>query len=329
MSKKIAQIILSIIISGALIFVLSREASFNELGAVLQLVNSKSFLAGLLIFTMANVLRTIRMSYILFSKPLDLRIFAILMFNNMIAFIVPFRLGEFSFIYLSKKKLKLKVSNALSTLFVVRFFDFHITTLLLCAALVLIFFSNQAYISASVVLLLFLVMAIGLFVFSLPGTWNLIYRLLIKLVQRSSPGGKFYASVVRIESLVIAIRENVSDALASKKKYFLFSVSLLIHLLGTVMYYIMMQSMGIDIGFQFVFISIALANIAAIFPLAIAGYGTIESGMLTGFLMSGLSYDGSFSLSLILHTLLLMYLIISGLIGWIIYVSLSDAAEAG
>jgi len=247
----------------------------------------------------------------------------------MIGFIVPFRLGEISFIYLSKKKLNLKVSNSVSVLFVVRFFDFYITALLLCAALVLIFFSGQTYISASVVLLLFLVMMSGLIIFSLPGTWNLIYRLLIRLIHGCAPEGKFYKSAMRIENFIVTIKESVNDALAFKKKYFLFSISLLIYLVGTVMYYMMIKIMGVNISFEFVFISVALAYVAAIFPLSIAGYGTIESGMLTGFLMSGLNYEASFSLSLILHTLLLMYLIISGLIGWIVYVSLSDVAEAG
>lgn len=103
--KKFFKVIISAIISIFLVYFLLKEFEIKELIDVLSKLNIILIFGAFLLYLMLILIRTLRFSTLLKKSLPLIELFPIVCKHSFFKVIVPFKIGELSFIYFLKKKI--------------------------------------------------------------------------------------------------------------------------------------------------------------------------------------------------------------------------------
>jgi len=127
--KKHKEKVIGTTIGIVLLVVLVRQISFEDVIESIALISWDVFLYIIALTIAVYGFRALRF-YILFNRDISLkRLFYIVCAHNLANNVLPARIGELSFIYLSKRSSKLTVPYITTSLLVVRFLDLFVTLL--------------------------------------------------------------------------------------------------------------------------------------------------------------------------------------------------------
>jgi len=226
--------------------------------------------------------------------------------------ILPFRSGEFSFVYLINKDGKTHISKNISALMLARIMDFFAVVISLIVSLVVVFPEkikelDSIVVSAFAVLFfLFLVVIILLFATEKIGSVIKFFtRLLIRKQELS-------------EKILQRWRE-LSDSLLVLKDWKVFGKTLLVSMVSWALLYgitaMFLNSLGYFIDYWPAVFITSFPPIASLIPIGTIGnFGTVEAGWVFGLSALGFGLDLAVALSVALHILTILMQIIFSVI---------------
>lgn len=125
MKKRLGSIVVSLVISVALIAVLLRGETLGELLGLLPQLRWEYVVAAVLVGPVVQYLRAWRFQRLLFAKTIvpEPAMFRIAVYLNFFNYILPFRIGELSFPMLMKREYNEGFANSIGILLLVRIGD--------------------------------------------------------------------------------------------------------------------------------------------------------------------------------------------------------------
>ena len=297
--KKFFKFMISFIISIVLLYFLLKEFNINELVSALEKTNLFLVLGSFLLYIILILIRTLRFRTLL-KKSLPLReLFPIVCKHTFLKVIVPFKIGELSFIYFLKKK-NHGVGKSFSSLIVARIFDFSI--IIGVFVLVIVFSANNIKELSNLVpysIMVFLILIVSLLFLLISPDF------LIKLFKKIKPN--------KINKLISPFKELKSKHIMTKT--LIFSLShYVVSILST---YLILYATGFSLPVNIFIITITLSTLSGFLPVnGIAGLGTVETVIALVLSYFGYSATESIILGFSIHIIQILFVVLVGIIGW-------------
>lgn len=311
------KLVASSLIGISILLLLIKQLDFQ---AFLELISGVSLIyivAGLLVYLTVTIVRAMRFRVLLSNKLGFRQMFSITSVHVFMNFLLPFRAGELSFVFLVKKTGLLSGSEAFASLIVARIFDIVAISIFFLISAFLIkdlpaFVAYAVQITALILAIIILVVLV--LVFAKEKFILLIEKLLVKLnlvrlfaVSYTLEKGKSIASYLEILK-------------NTQKMLHTFVYSLIIWGLLYFLAFLAMQSMGVDISFFKVVLGDTFLELSSIFPLyAVGGIGIFEGAWTVAFMALGLPKQIAIASGLGYHLLLLFYISAIGIIPVILH----------
>jgi glycosyltransferase 2 family protein len=315
--KKFLKVFLSVILSGVLIYLLLSKINIKEIYDTLA--NASLFYLGVcfFIYLLMGLIRAWRFK-ILLKKLLSFRdIFNITLFHNFMNNIIPFRMGELSYIYLIKKVKNGSYSKGISTLIIARVFDFLSLVLIFFISL---FFSSGLMYGLKIELLLFI--CGGLVLITLLLTYFLIFKqryLLIFFNTIVILVSRFNKSLsIKISKEAKRLLKNFEEAKTKKEISLFFISSMLITILSFTFTFFMVLSVGYTVPYGVVVIASSLSILGSLLPIyGVAGFGTVEGVWVLVLSYFNFGLESAIVLSFSFHIIQLLFSALFGIFGWV------------
>ncbi len=315
MKKKVFAIILTVLLVGGLL----SQIQIKDLGEFVRGFSIAGLILAFLFYAMSYFFRALRWRQLIYSKAIGLGELmmitsAHIMFNNLL----PSRSGEFSYIYLLKKRQGISGSEGLATLVAARFYDFAVlSSFFLISAFFYIGSSNKMSLGEIAIGAVFILSVAVLAIFNL----EKIMAVILSVVQRI--GKKFRLTEKKWMSFLVSKGNDVLEsfsAIKSKKKFLpVVSISFLAWGFKFFAYLIMLRAMlgveGVYPTFWMIVLGTTAAELTTILPIhGIGGFGTYESAWAGAFYLLGFAKELAIKTAFSFHLLALLYSVILGVV---------------
>ncbi len=303
----------SVIITAVFLYLIFSNTDPEKLALVFSNADLKLLILGFFCYMLVLVFRAIRFR-ILLKNSISLKHMIPVVFKyNLFNYILPFKLGELSYVYLLKKKKK-PLKEGLSTLIIARLFDLIAIVFVFLAGILLIGNLPEMFslIFPFAVLLIFLLIGFVFLLLFFP-------KVFVSIVNRI-----FYFLKKTKIRLLDSINEKINEFLHSFKRFNhitiskTFFMSVVIFFTGFFTTLLILQSLNIYIRLSYLLVLIPLGVLSGLIPVqGIAGFGTFESLWIVGFVAYGFSISEAAIISLGIHIVQLIYTLILGSMGFL------------
>lgn len=314
--KQKYKILFSLFITIILVGFLLSQIGVKDFIRILDKINLTWFLFAFAFFILANFFRARRFKPLLKNQFNLFSLFNIVCIYDFFLNILPFRSGEFSYLYLINKSGRVKIGQNLSSLIVARFFDFWVISLFYFVSLYSVFkiktqFFWQAFLYLAILFFLFL--TLSLLVFFAHEKLNRLGEIILRKTFLK----RFKISIFLQEK----IRETLNAIQDLKSKELLLALvfnSLLIWLFFYFSSFFLVRALGLNLSFsQTIFVFSLPLFLSTVFVQGMAGFGTLEGSWTAGFIILGISKELAIASSFAIHGIILFYLIILAVFGFI------------
>lgn len=313
--RKISSLILGIVISAALLIFLFSQIKISSIIEASSKIPFFIILVSFFIYLLSLILKAARFNLLLNNRVPFLELNGIVFVHNIMNIIMPARTGEFSYIYLIKKK-GIKVSEGTSTLLIARAFDLIAIFVLFLISIILskdipyTFLKSLLFISPFILVL-------TLILIFLIYCKNLIIRLIYKFV------GAFRIGRFRFVNFLFGklyqVIENFRVIKSKKKILSIFVFSFVIWLLQSFLLFLLVRGMGIDISFFSIVIVSTFTFLVSILPInSFFGFGTVEGFWALAWVLLGLNKELAISSGFVQHIFFIVFSLILGSFGLIL-----------
>ena len=302
-----------------LIFVLYKQIDLETLRNFRVKIDFYLLIAALSLYILANIVRAQRFNYIMNNCLKLIDMFKITAFYNLYTGIFPGGIGELSFIFLVRKKIKKYVPSALSSIITTRIFDILVTSVyFLCSLIILGRLKSELekYIFVVIVIILFLMLHLYI-----DKIMMILSKMLSVLTQRYVAWLKSVADNFRHTS------ENLEDN--KNKSFLLFIFTFPYWGVNFFIIQLTFWSIGLEISyFESVFLG-AISNLTSTIPInTIGGFGYKEAGLTLGLIFIGVAKSDAVIFSFLVHLLHISFMFMLALISKIASAKFSNAIEA-
>ena len=249
------------------------------------------------------------------DAPLRL-LLPITFYHNFLVRVLPFKLGELSYILLLRSRLNINLENSVSSLFGARILELMIIVLM--TTIVLILTNSQMHGDAGLYPVLIPVLFVGCLL-SLYFAGALV-RLATGITRKVV--GAFLPNMPKLLMTIFAKLDDVAIAMDSLRQPRLFAKAFLISF-GTygsavVLNYIMLRSVGVDVPVFVMITVLSMGQFASAFPFSVSGFGVVEGGWALGLLLfTDTSPDDAVAIGFLLHGFQVMAATIYGTLGYL------------
>jgi len=297
MNKKIIfKHLFSILTSLLILYFLIKILGNINIEQINYFLEIKIILISAVIYLMVKILNTFRYNLVFKTKGF-VKTFFILFYCNFILSLIPFRMGEVSYVASFKKYYGVDSKKGIANLMMLRLFDYF-SICFLSVTTFLLSFKNENLIFGDKVFTYPLYAAI------------IILVILVFLLFFLRKGGAFLEK----------IRKYVDFSRIRKKEIFFVSLwSLFYWFLRFNLGIYLLNVVGINIGYFEIFFISTLMMIISLIPIqTFAGFGIFEGGWIGALVLFGVSKDGLLDKVTAVHILSLINVIIFGILSWII-----------
>ncbi len=299
--KKFFKILISAVITVVLLYFLLAQFDIKKLIDVLSKANLIFLFGAFLLYLSLIFIRTLRFRILLKKSLSFLEMFPIICKHTFFKVILPFKIGELSFVYMLRKK-KHSIGKSLSSLIVARIFDFFIMTFVFIMMIIFSYnidtnlFSN--IIPYALLLSVALVFALLIMLF--------FPDFIIKILNK--------VNLKKLSHLVSPFKEIRSRSILTKT----FFMSTLHYIVSMVSTYLIMLSVGFNLPLNIFVITITLSTLSGFLPInGIAGLGTVEAVIALVLSSFGYSTAESIILGFSIHIIQIFFVVAVGAIGWL------------
>jgi hypothetical protein len=304
---KLKRLLVSIFLTLVLVVYLLKQINIGDIFSLASLLSFKVLFVGFLIYSLTYFFRSVRL-LLLYKENLNLfSSFRIISIQNMLNQILPFKSGEFSMVYLLRKK-GIGISEGVAGLLFLRILDFFSVIFILIFSLIATgwFFVNN--------FLFLIILSFLLFLF-----------LVVTLIR---PRFVFYP-FIRLFGLLgfyrflffVKVKKNIINVIYSLENYsknkaffgFLF-VSFLVWGSSLGFSYYLLHHLGFNINFFYLTGALAFVYLFNSLPLhGLLNFGTQEAFWSLVFIAVGVDKTLAISSGFLVHSLVIIYFSILGL----------------
>lgn len=305
--------LVSALVTIGLLFFLLRNLEEFDFAALLGRISFLSLLAALFSYLALNIFRAIRFRILLDKGNAPLRLLIpITLYHNCLVRVLPFKLGELSYIVLLRSRLRYSMEEGLSSLLGARILELLIIVVVFASGILL---SGEAFAAQSDQLMLI----IGLvFVASVVGLYfaGSLIRLSLRLLDPLISGGGWMAAMTR-KLLEIAVE---FDRIRHPRLFLsaLF-ISCFTYISSFMTNYILLRALGLEAALPVVIAIISVGMFGSAFPFSVSGFGVVELSWLFGLTQfAGYTDTDATAIGFLLHGFQLMAAALYGLAGYLL-----------
>lgn len=305
--------LVSALVTIGLLFFLLRNLEEFDFAALLGRISFLSLLAALFSYLALNIFRAVRFRILLDKGNAPLRLLIpITLYHNCLVRVLPFKLGELSYIVLLRSRLRYSMEEGLSSLLGARILELLIIVVVFASGILL---SGEAFAAQSDQLMLI----IGLvFVASVVGLYfaGSLIRLSLRLLDPLISGGRWMTAMTR-KMLEIAVE---FDRIRHPRLFLsaLF-ISCFTYISSFMTNYILLRALGLEAALPVVIAIISVGMFGSAFPFSVSGFGVVELSWLFGLTQfAGYTDTDATAIGFLLHGFQLMAAALYGLAGYLL-----------
>ena len=307
-SRKAVTLITTLILLILIIYSVDLKTVFE----IIFLANWFYLGLGFLFYFMIILIRAYRFK-ILLKKISFFNVSVITMKYTLMNYIMPFKTGEFSFVYLAKKQGNFSYLKGFSVLIITRLFDF--------VAIVFLFFIGL-YVSEKLpfgifnvlffsFIFLFLLLGIIILLVYFPDVFYSVIKSLMKYLR--VPKKISYFVDVHIRNIINYFKGYKSIIVL----LYIFISSLFLFLLGYLSMMMIIIALGSNIHITILALLLPLLVLSTLLPInSLAGIGTYEGVWVLILSYYGYTPETALSLAIAIHLVQIFYIVLVGILGW-------------
>lgn len=306
---------LSLVVSVALmVFVLS-QVELSEFLHMVRRVPVWVMAGAFLFYLLLAVFRTLRFrAFMGDNRPGVLEMLPIVMYHNFLTRVLPFKTGEISYVLLLNRFLKQPVTEGISSLLSARLFELALV-LLGGAFGLLSLHTEQSGLYFVLMLVLLGVYIVGLYQAGplLRLSARLWTRTLARPLVRRWPrwDGRVEAKLEEFAGQFARIQNPRLLLTVIALSACTFSMAVAYEI-------VLIRGVGLELPLGLLLAIIAIKMFIEAAPIAVSGFGVIESSWMFGFVtLAGMDAGEAAALALYLHVAQVLMAALAGLIGWL------------
>ena len=300
----------------AILYLLFSQIDFQDLSRLLLAIKPWYLLSGGILYLIKASVRAYRTMQLNQDSRLKLiRVLRLTLASSLISQVLPFKLGELSYVYLLKKESRLPTAQGISSLALLRIFD-----VLAVALLFLAIATGEGLpgrLAAYYVPLLLFIAGILLFL----GIWMLISRR-----AGFALAGKNRNAMIFSLPIVAKLIHSMEQVATSLKQYKPARVpgfvlwACLEWLVNYAVFHVILVGMGFSPTFFVTVASVSFSILASVLPInSLGNFGTQEAGWATGMILMGFSRVDAIASGFATHLITLGYFLLLGGFSWTSY----------
>lgn len=297
------------------LYLLLSQINFRDLSQLLFTIKPIPLLLGGFIYLCKASVRSYRITRLNKSSRLSqLKMLRLSLASSLASQILPFKLGEFSYVYLLNREDKASLSQGLSSLVILRVFDVLAVAILFLG--ISLWEGLPDDLSNYYIPILIFMAGVALAF----GIWMLASRLkgfalgqLRRLKIFSIPAAD---KILRgLESLIDSLKQYK----AAEYPLFIF-LAVLEWLVNYATFHVIMLGMGFTPTVFATVVAVSFSILASVLPInSLGNFGTQEAGWTSGLLLMGFSKTDAIATGFATHLITLGYMLLFGGIAWISY----------
>jgi len=307
--KRIFAVLISIII----LFLLFRIVDIGDIIDGLRKISFTTILLAAFFYTLSYVFRATRFKS-LNKKKINLSsLFIVVCLHNFYNNLLPARTGEFSYIYLMKKR-NIPIGQGAGSLIIARLLDL-LFILIIILGMLFIIRESSSYLIQGAILIIPLVLVISLPFLFIRFQKGLIRKLksFLSWIGLNEQGAKniiskfeeMVDSLVIIKSKGVFLGAGISTLLIFTSQYLFF--------------YFLLIGLGIDLNFTKIILAVAIVLIVHTFPIqGVAGFGTYEGAWALSLMYLGISRELSVTAGFVIHLVQIVFFVALGIVGFLL-----------
>jgi uncharacterized protein (TIRG00374 family) len=309
---------ISIIVTVVLLIYLVNSVEWPKFGDLLARISVISLLGAFGSYLALNIFRAIRFRTLLDKDDTPLRVLIpITLYHNFLVRLLPFKLGELSYIVLLRSRLNYSMEEGVSSLFGARILELLIIVIVFAGGILMSGeqFANQRDSLMLIVVAVFIGSVIGLYYAGTIIRSSLrIFDRILKRFNRNEVG--FIATVTtKLDEMATEfdrIRDPRLFLSALLISCFTYSTSFLTN-------FILLTAVGLDVEFAVIITIISIGMFASAFPFSVSGFGVVELSWLFGLTQfAGYGESEAASIGFLLHGFQVIAATLYGVIGYVL-----------
>lgn len=302
-------------VSLILVIYLVRQIDYSHFLRLAENVPFWFFFGLFALFLLLNIFRALRFRLLLDRKELPLGVlFPITLCHNFFVRTLPLMVGEFSYIALLRRYLKIPVSEGLRSLFEARLFDLQFVIFGGTCGLLIMKYESVSYV-LSILALAGILITVNRVLFSvIPGGIEPIWTCIVgirpwrhsilldsighKLETISRQLGRFRCLRLLLKALAFSLCT--------------YGINLSCHLL-------LLSTLNVNQKLNVLLVVISIVMITAWFPFSLSGFGVIEGSWAAGLVMfTDMEIGAALSVGLFIHCCQVIMTVLLGLLGFVL-----------
>ena len=302
-------------VSGILVIYLGRQFDYPHFLRLAKNVPLRFFFGLFALFLLLNIFRALRFRILLNRKELPLGIlFPITLCHNFFVRTLPLMVGEFSYIALLRRHLKIPVSEGIRSLFEARLFDLQFVIVGGTLGLLTLGRQPTGYVMT---------------ILGLAGVMIIVNRVLFSVLSKGIE--PIWTCIVRMypwrhTALLdsaghklgeVSLQLNRFRCLRSLLKALTFS--LCTYGINVSCHLLLLSTLNVDQTLSVLLVVISIVMIAAWFPFSLSGFGVIEGSWAASLVMfADMEVGGALSVGLFIHCCQVLMTSLLGLLGFVL-----------
>lgn len=306
------------IIAVLLVVALISQIKLADIVGAVKNISPIWLIFGFVLYVLGYYYRALRFHILLDRKVSVKELFLIVSLHNMANNLLPARTGEFSYIYLVKKRDDISAAEGVATLAIARALDFLAIAIIFILSTFFVFRELPSSLARLPLLLiismLFVLLVLYLISYHGEGTIRILESIASKVGTQK--GGVFSSLVdkgreLQREFRIIRSRKILLNA---------FLASILIWGFNYLIVYVLINDVGIKMGLWGALFCNTFAVLTTLLPIqGVGGFGTREGGWIIGFVLLGVSMEIAIAASFAIHIAVFIYFLVLGVVAMLKY----------
>lgn len=318
---------ISVIVTVALMAYLLSNLDWKDFNAIASRVSLAAMAGSLLAYFVLNVFRAIRFRSLLDKADAPLKLLIpITLYHNFLVRILPFKLGELSYIVLLRTRLNYSMQEGVSSLIGARILELLIIIMVFASSILLSadHFQAQRNGLLLIILIVFIGSVLGLY---FAGTVirvgiNIVNAILMRLIKRP------IAFIKKLEVKLLEIADEFDRIRNPRLFLSALFISIFTYASSFLTNYILLVAIGLNADIPTVVTIISVGMFASAFPFSISGFGVVELSWYFGLTQfAGYTDSEATSIGFLLHGFQVISATILGFIGYL-FIQLIPPMEA-
>lgn len=310
--------VLSVFITIALLYFVVNELQGADLAELIRRIPTWSWIGALLVYLTLNLLRALRFRVLLDKRESPMRLLIpITLYHNGLVRVVPFKLGEISYVILLKTRLNYTMQEGLGSLFGARVLELLIIVLVFAFG---IFMSGEQFAAQRDTLIAGILSVFLASVISLYYAGSLL-RLALRIAQRmpvpgtDNPASFFATAQAKLSDLAAEF-----DRIRQPRLFFsAMFISCFTYTSSFLTNYILLRAVGLEADLPIVITVISLGMFGSAFPFTLSGFGIVETAWWTGLTrFAGYAGAEAAAIGIVLHGFQIVAAVVYGLAGYVL-----------